>query len=138
MSIQYAAAAQLMDREVLMSQFGASKLNRPAIRVLMDKIEPVHDTTLDENIDTRWVTIVTVYFNDSFEGLRAQVAAPSGISPPVSNDNILEKWRRLVRGVIDDARRDEIESQVLGMESLRDVTGLIQLLGGNARCPIDV
>lgn len=138
MSIQYAAAAQLLDREVLMAQFGAAKLNRAEVRTLMAKIQPVQEPTLDQTLDTRFTTIVTVHFRDSADVLQERVEAAKGISPPVSNADIVDKWRRLVSGVIDDGRRDEIETKVVGLERLEDVTELVELLRGEVKCPIDV
>ena len=138
MSIQYAAAAQLLDREVLMSQFGAQKLNRPEIRALVAKVQPVHEPILDEKQETRFTTIATVHVKDCSDVLQERVEAPKGISPPVGNADIVDKWRRLVCGVISDDKRDEIEKTVLGMEGLQDVTELAQLLRGDVKCPIDV
>lgn len=134
MSIQYAAAAQLIDRQVLMEQFGAAKLNRPEIRSLMSKIRPKYNEALDEE---RWATIVTVRFRDGKE-VEVSLAAPRNVSPGVTNEEVVDKWRRLVSGVLDDRRRDEIERCVLGLENEADVTKLGALLQGTVKCPIDV
>jgi aconitate decarboxylase len=138
MSIQYAAAAQLLDREVLMAQYGAEKLNRPQIRELMTKVHPQHEPAFDSSKDMGFKTTVIVYFKDSNGPLEETVDAPKGISPPASNQDIVEKWRNLVRDVLDDERRERIEQAVLGLEKLDNVKSLIELLRADVKCPIDV
>ncbi|KAJ9609215.1 hypothetical protein H2200_006987 [Cladophialophora chaetospira] len=137
MSIQYAAAAQLVDHEVLMAQFGADKLNRPLLRELMDKIQPVHNSEFDSDKKKGWTTVVTVRFKDGTE-VDTSVAGPKGITPPASDDDVVQKWRMLVRDVLDENRRDQIEKCVLELEKLTDVKDLVQLLEGAVKCPIAV
>lgn len=54
--------------------------------------------------------------------------AAKGVDPKVSNGEIVEKFRGLMRGVIDDDRRAEIEKTCLRIEELDDVTELGNLL----------
>jgi aconitate decarboxylase len=138
MSIQYAAAAQLLDREVLMSQYGAQKLNRPEVRRLMERVQPVHEPSFDSVKADQFRTTVTVYIRDSEQPIEDSAQAPRGVMPPASNEDIVEKWRRLIHGIIDDGRRDEIEAKVLGLENLNDVKSLVELLQADVKCPIDV
>ena len=64
--------------------------------------------------------------------------APKGVDPPLSNEEIVHKWRGLVTGVLDVERRDQIEQCVLGMDRLEDIGKLIKLLEGTVKCPISV
>ena len=137
MSIQYAAAAQLVDHEVLMAQFGADKLNRPQLRELMDKIHPTHNAEFDTDKKKGWRTVVVVMFKDGSE-VETLVDGPKGIMPPASEEDIVQKWRMLVRDVLEDERRQQIENCVLGLEDLSDVKELVQLLEGAVKCPIVV
>lgn len=136
MSIQYAAAAQLLDGQVLMAQFGADKLNRSAIRDLIDKIHPMHNEAFDDE-KVGWRTEVKVRFKDGQE-VETHVDAPKGIKPPASADDIVKKWRMLTKEVLEDSRREEIEKCVLGLEGLDDARALIKLLEGTVKCPIAV
>jgi aconitate decarboxylase len=137
MSIQYAAAAQLVDEQVLMGQFGAEKLNRPLLRELMAKITPNQNKELDRNegLGMSWQTNMTVKFRDGTE-LKKSVKAPRGIEPAVSNEEIVDKWRRLVDGILDVERREQIEKCVMGLEQLEDVRELCGLLAGVVKSPI--
>ncbi len=136
MSIQYAAAAQLVDGQVLMAQFSAEKLNRPLLRQLMAKITPKHNPELDSTKEMGWRTNMTVMFKDGTE-FKESVEAPRGIKPPVSNEDIVDKWRRLVDGVLDEERREKIEKCVLVLEGLEDVKVLSELLAGLVKSPIE-
>lgn len=136
MSIQYAAAAQLVDEQVLMAQFSADKLNRKIVRQVMAKVHPEHNVDLDTmKSGMGWKTNVTVKFKDGME-MQESVDAPRGVAPPVSNEEVVEKWRSLVEGVLDTTRREEIEKCVLGLESLEDVNVLSGLLAGVVTSPI--
>ena len=137
MSIQYAAAAQLVDGQVLMIQFSAEKLNRPLLRELMAKITPTHNRELDgdKGNGVGWRTNMTVKFRDGTE-FKESVRAPKGIEPAVSNEEIVNKWRSLVDGVLDVERRDQIEECVLGMDKVEDISVLCGLLAGVVKSPI--
>jgi aconitate decarboxylase len=137
MSIQYAAAAQLVDREVLMAQFGADKLNRPLLRELMDKIHPTHNAEFDKDRGVGWKTVVTVKFSDGKE-VESRVDGPKGILPPASDEDVVQKWRMLVRDVLEEKRVEEIKECVLGMENISDVRVLVKLLEATVKCPIAV
>lgn len=125
------------ERQILMQQFSEEKLNRPEARKLMEKAHPQHDKEIDRNGDKLFSTHVHVHFKDGSE-LQHSVSAPKGIDPPASNEDIVQKWRLLVKDVLEDTRRDQIEARVLKLEKLEDVRELIALLAGNVKCPIDV
>jgi len=137
MSIQYAAAAQLVDEQVLMAQFSAENLNRPLVRELMGKVKPTHNPELDGSKTVGWQTNMTVKFRDGTE-YKESVNAPRGIEPAVTNEDIVDKWRRLVEGVLGQERMDKIETCVLGLENLEDVRQLSELLAGTVKSPITV
>jgi aconitate decarboxylase len=137
MSIQYAAAAQLVDHVVLMAQYGADRLNRPLLRELMDKIHPEHNPEFDKTKVLGWRTVVTVRFTDGTE-LETFVDGPKGITPPATNDDVVEKWRLLVRDVLDEKRIEDIEKCVLDLEQMSDLRELIRLLEDTVKCPIAV
>jgi aconitate decarboxylase len=115
MSIQYAAAAQCVDGEVMMGQFGEEKLNRTEVVELMRKVKPV----LEESFTgaTGWSTRVVVTFHDG-RTVEETVGKPRFIDPGVSNAEIVAKWRRLVGGLgLESERIERIERLVLNMEN---------------------
>ena len=114
MSIQYAAAAQAVDGEVMMPQFSEEKLNRKEVVELMRKVTPILDESLVGK--SGWATKVIITFEDGMV-LTERVVAPHFVKPGLSNAEIVEKWRRLVGGLgLESNRVDAIEKLVLGLE----------------------
>lgn len=116
MSIQYAAAAQCVDGEVLMGQFSEEKLNRSEVVELMRKVTPVHDESFTGGAG--WKTKVSVTFEDGTV-LEESVPRPHFIDPGLSNEEIVEKWRRLIGegGLgVERERVQGIEKLVLNLE----------------------
>ena len=115
MSIQYAAAVQLVDREVLMAQFSAEKLNREQVVDLMQKVEPVHDVSFDVSKKDGFKTVVKIAFADG-EAVEEAVQAPKGVDPPLSNEDVVVKFRSLAKMVVDQERMRKIEDCVLSLD----------------------
>ncbi|CAM6121943.1 unnamed protein product [Calypogeia fissa] len=132
MSIQYAASVQLVDGVVLMAQFSEEKMHRPIIQVLMKKVHPRYNPEFDTAV---WRTRVTMRFADGTEYVE-DLNAPRGIDPPVTNEQIVQKWRMLVDGVLEEKRRGAIEKCVLGLENLNDISPLLELLAPTVPSPI--
>jgi len=135
MCIPYATAAQLVDGEVLMAQFASDKLHRPIVKTLMEKVDPSNDPRFDSDKNLEFATEMTITFDDGTV-LKEFVKSPRGVTPPCSNEDIVEKWRSLVRGVLDDERRDKIEKCVLNIETLEDIDELLKLLEPTVKSPI--
>jgi aconitate decarboxylase len=58
------------------------------------------------------------------------------VDPPLSNEEVVEKWRALTKGVIDDKRRQDIEDLVLNLEDCKDIALLGELMAGETKNPI--
>ena len=129
MNAAYVAVTQLVDRDVMMAEFKHDMLERDDVWRLVDRA----DCILDEKM--AYGQKIEVTFKDG-KRLTAEVKAPRGVDPALTNEEIVEKWRRLTKGVIDDERRDQIEKLCLGLEDLDDVVKLEDLLAGLTKNPI--
>ena len=128
MSASFAVALQLVDGEVLPDQFLApSSLDRQIIWSLLDKTTCKHNPDFDKEQKMRWFQRVSVQFRDG-SVVSKLVEAPRGISPPYSNREILEKWRKTTEGILAPATKQMIEDAVLGLENLGSVKELTKLL----------
>ena len=123
MSCAYAAAVQLVDTQVSPQEFHHSLIDRDSIWALVDKTECVHSPELGGRFEQR----VTITFADG-DIISETVHAPKGVDPPLSNQEILEKFRKFTKGLIDDKRRELIEKLVLDMENLEDISVIDDLL----------
>lgn len=126
MCARYVMATQLVDRQVLLENYSSDKLNRDVVWDLVAKSSCSHDPYFD--IPARFSGArVTITFDDGFV-LEESVDAPRGFDPWVTNEQLVEKYRKLAITVIDEERLDLIEKTVLRLDELTDVTELIDLL----------
>ncbi|GES65502.1 immune-responsive protein [Aspergillus terreus] len=131
MSCAYVAAVQLVDGQVLPQQFHPERVDRDVIWRLVDKTECFHTPELGGKYEQR----VTVAFHDGSKISRT-LEAPKGVSPPLSNEEVLDKFRMFTSDLIEKERRDAIERLVLRLEFLEDVSALEELLSGSTLSPI--
>ena len=132
MSCIYAATMQLLDGQVQPAQFAPSQLERDEVWTLISKIQCVHNADFDENAVAAWQQRIHLELevNECREGktLTELIPAPRGNIVPLSNDEILAKWRHTTQGVIDAERQAAIETIVLRLEEVDNMAQLAQLL----------
>jgi aconitate decarboxylase len=107
-------------------------LDRNDLWDLVDKTECFHTPELGEKHEQR----VTIAFEDG-STVTKMLAVPQDVNPGLSNEEILEKFRRFMTGIVDDQRRDAIERLVLGIEKVEDINVLEEILAGPTKNPID-
>ncbi|KAJ5439125.1 uncharacterized protein N7458_010123 [Penicillium daleae] len=132
MSCAYVAAVQLIDRQVSPQEFHHDLLDRDDLWDMIDRTECFHTPELGEKYEQR----VTIAFKDG-STVAKTLDAPQDVAPGLSNEEILEKYRRFTEGIVDAQRRDEIERLVLDIENIEDITVLEELLAGPTKNPID-
>ncbi|OJZ82167.1 hypothetical protein ASPFODRAFT_196781 [Aspergillus luchuensis CBS 106.47] len=134
MNTAFVAASQLVDGQVLLEQFSSGKLDRDEVWELIGKTSCVHTAELDKpNIGCG--ALISITFADGTQ-VQHSLLKPKGVDEPISNEEILEKFRRLTGGLIGVERQEKIEKAVLGMEELQDVDELIELLSVNVVNPL--
>jgi aconitate decarboxylase len=135
MSNAFVGATQLIHGYVLPAQFRSEMLNNDAVWKLVEVTECELSPHPDDPIGKQTVKIG---FSDG-QVLSHSVDAARGVKPPLSNDEIVEKFRMLTTDVIAAglAAAAKIEKIVLELESLEDVSKLVELLlGGMTKNPI--
>lgn len=131
MSCAYVAAVQLLDGQVLPQQFHRDLINRDSIWRLIENTRCQYTPELGQNFEQR----VTIAFNDG-SSISKTMNAPRGVEPPLTNNEILAKFRTFTRGLIDNKRQDIIEKLVLGLEDITDVSCLDEVLAGSTLDPL--
>lgn len=127
MNANYIAAVQLVDQEVLLEQFEESKLDRDEVWELVKKTVCVHNERFDR-LTYEMGAVVTIHFKDERQILQMVVDKPRGMDPPITNEEIVEKYRRLTANLLPRGRQIAIEETVLSLEKLDNVTSLTSLL----------
>ena len=126
MNAAHIGAVQLLDRQVLLARFAAHTLDRDEVWDLVDKTTCLHSAEFDKP-NHGCGARVKVEFADG-EVLEDKIEMPKGIEPPVTNEEIKEKWRRLAGSVVDEKQVRLIEEMLLGLEGFDDIRRLTELL----------
>jgi aconitate decarboxylase len=72
--------------------------------------------------------VVTINFSDGQTSLQRVVEKPRGLDPPVTNEEIITKYRKLTSRILSESRQKQIAEMVLSLEKVEDVTRLTNLL----------
>jgi aconitate decarboxylase len=133
MSNAYVAATQMVQRQVLPAQFRHDMLENDDVWRLVD----VTTCELSKDPDCpRGRQIVEVQFEDG-STIKTSVDTARGVEPPLSNNEVVDKWRLLTKDVIGPERANKIESIVLNLEECDDLSALLELMEGLTRNPIE-
>jgi aconitate decarboxylase len=131
MNNAYVAATQMVDKQILTSEFREEKLKRDLVWDLVNKSTCEHSQEFTQS----WAQKATITFKDK-PTLTTVVKAPRGVDPALTNLEILEKWRLLTKNVIEDERRLQIENVVMNLDSAEDVLDLGRLLSDITKCSL--
>lgn len=132
MNCAFVAATQWVEGQVLPAQFREEKLRAERVWELVGKMRCVE---FGEGGGHTYRQRATVGFADG-EVVVVEVEAPRAVEPGLTNEEILEKWRGLMEGVIGGKRREGIEGVCLGLEGVEDVLVLSGLMAGRTGNPI--
>jgi aconitate decarboxylase len=134
MNCAYVAAVQLVERQVLLAQFATRALDSDEVWALIPRIVCEHGPEFD--IPARGCGAhVQMHFEDRTV-LEEILDRPRGFDPPLSNEEIRQKWRGLTDDIMEAGRRDRIENAVLGLEGLKDIEDLAKELAGPVSNPL--
>lgn len=125
----YAAASQLRDGQVFAEQYAPEKLADPATLVLMERIHIVHDPALDAGGTAKRHASRVEASLKSGEQLSVYTEQRRGSSHrPLTQDELLRKFRGLTAQAMSGAEIDELQRLVLSIETLPDLTAISRLL----------
>jgi 2-methylcitrate dehydratase PrpD len=138
MNLGYAAAVALLDGQVLPPQFTDERLDADDVWDLLGKV----DVKLDEDIQNapvheRFTTELTITRSDGTVVDNRIVQPHGGPADPVSNDEVIAKYRSLVGPLMPTSRLDAIQRTVLGIDELTDIRDLASLLAAPVEGALD-
>ncbi|OYN81664.1 MmgE/PrpD family protein [Mycolicibacterium sphagni] len=131
MNIGYAAAVTLLDGTALPEQFSADRLDADDVWNLLQRTHVELDRTIDElPITERFQTHATLKFSDGSTESTSVIAPHGNPLDPVTNDEVVAKFHRLVSRVMPAHRASEIHDEVLSLPDAGDIAPLVDLLAG--------
>ncbi|MFG2847171.1 MmgE/PrpD family protein [Kitasatospora sp. NPDC048296] len=138
MNLGYAAAVALLDGTVMPPQFTEERLDADDVWQLLGRVR-VH---LDEAVQRapvheRFATDLTLTLRDGTELCRRVVQPHGGPLDPVTNEEIVAKYRTLVGPLMPTTRLDAVQRAVLGLDGLSDIGELGELLAGPVAGTLD-
>jgi 2-methylcitrate dehydratase len=107
-SLPYCLAAAAADGGVYPNSFSEEKLFDPRIRALLGKIQVVANPEIDAMFPGTKRAIATIRTNDDREFVETVDHAKGSPQNPLSDDELVAKFRANCDGVLDTARQDAI------------------------------
>jgi 2-methylcitrate dehydratase PrpD len=138
MNIGYAVAVALLDGQVLPPQFTPGRLDADDVWTLIERTDVHHDNGIDAGPEQeRFTTALCITLNDGTR-LQRRLAQPhGGPADPVSNAEIVDKFRQLTTPCLTPGRLDAVQNAVLGLDDADDLDHLIDLLAPPVRGVLD-
>ena len=127
MNVAYAVAVAIIDGTAIAKQFSPQRIDGDDVWALIPKITARHDPEFDKGGPSGRNTRVTVHLRDG-SILQQFIEISRTISSPLTNEQVVSKYRSLTERLIECGRQAAIEELVLNLEELRGVSELSSLL----------
>ena len=127
-SLPYVVAAAVADGNVLPSSFSAEKLNDPRIWDLLSKIKVIADPEIDAlfpGVKRARVSITTLGGSTHAATVDHAKGSPQN---PLSDEDIVAKFRANAEGIVSAARQDEIIAATWDFYNVGDLGEYMRLL----------
>src|SRR5437879_4184001 len=134
MNIAYVLAVAILDGAALLDQFTPTRIDADDIWDLIPRITARHREAFDAHPSGRGQTRVCVRFTDGTTLESYQFAARSILSP-LSNADIVSKYRALTEHVLDRDRQDDLHRAIMSIDTSPDLTNLSDLLAAPVTSP---
>jgi 2-methylcitrate dehydratase PrpD len=130
---QYVLAVAAYDGRVAVDQLDGRRLDDPRVAALAARVRVSGSDELEKRFPEQWSGITTVRTNDGREFTETVYYPTGDPENALSAADLKAKFRTLSRGVVPEARLDEIETLVAGLDSLDDCAALARCLAAGSR-----
>jgi 2-methylcitrate dehydratase len=127
-SLPYCLAAVAADGGVYPNSFEQEKLFDPRIRALLGKIKVVANAEIDAMFPGTKRAIATITTNDGREFVETVDHAKGSPSNPLSDEELIAKFRANSSAVISRERQDKIIAATWAFEQITDLREYLKLL----------
>ncbi len=127
-SLPYCIAVAVAKGNVLPSDFTAEAIRDPFVRSFLPKIKVIADPEIDQLFPKVKRAAVTITTADGRRFEKTEDFAKGRAERPMTDAELIDKFRANAGAVFDDAHLDEIVDAVMGLDQIRDVRELVRLL----------
>jgi 2-methylcitrate dehydratase len=127
-SLPYCIAVAAADGGVWPTSFEEDKLFDPRIRVLLKKIKVVSNTEIDDLFPGVKRAIATLTTNDGKVFSEIVDHAKGSPKNPMTDDDLVAKFRANAHGVVSKTRQDEIIDATWKFDTIEDMSEYMKLL----------
>jgi len=127
-SLPYCIAVTIAKGNVLPSDFEEEALKDPFVWELLSKIKVVTDPEIDALFPKVKRAIVTVTTKDGGSFTKQEDFAKGRAERPLTDEELIGKFRANASGVVTDNRLDEIARGTLNLEGISDIRSYMKLL----------
>jgi 2-methylcitrate dehydratase len=125
-SMGYCLACALLDGDVTRASFRDEKIRDPKVLALLDRIRIVETPECNAGYPEGIPNRLIVKLRDG-RTLDKRIDFPRGhAGNPMTDDEVVAKFSRLADGVISRATADRIVNQCMALESMTDVSALME------------
>jgi len=128
LSMQYSISAAIVHGKASPDEFYGSAMNKPEIRKLMNRIKLVDGGEELQKFAPEGSGCIVIVKMKSGKEIEERLHMCKGDLGHFTKGDIIEKFRDLSSGVIDEKRATEIINTVIGLDTLRDIGKLAELL----------
>jgi 2-methylcitrate dehydratase PrpD len=138
MNIGYATAVTLLDGTALLGQFTAARLDADDVWELLSRTHVTLDPAIDQlPLTERFQTHVTLTFTDGSTDAESVISPHGNPFDPVTNAEVVAKFRTLAGRVIETSRARAIEQAALSLAEADSITPLAEFLAAPAGRALD-
>jgi 2-methylcitrate dehydratase len=127
-SLPYVIAVAAVDGNVLPEAFSDEKLRDPRIWELLPKIKVIADPEIDRLFPKIKRARVTITTKDGYAHNAQTDVAKGSPEDPLSDDELVAKFRANANGIVSDQRMDEIIETTWKFETVSDLSDYMALL----------
>jgi len=127
-SLPYCIAVTIAKRNVLPSDFEEEALKDPFVWELLPRIKVVADPEIDALFPKVKRAIVTVTTKDGGSFTKQEDFAKGRAERPLTDEELIGKFRANAQGAVTDNRLDEIARGTLNLEGVSDIRNYMKLL----------
>jgi aconitate decarboxylase len=137
MHVGFALAVGVLDGAALIEQYAPSRIDADDVWALLPRISAHHNEAFDAlGAVGRGQTRLEIRFTDATSLESSQFAAKSALAP-LTNDEVVAKYRQLTAEVLGTDRQARIERLVLSLDEMNDISPLVDALAAPVASPFD-